>query len=117
MLVAIQNAGLTISGTKAFEFRLTPGADEFFTIKGFDKQRFLQMRGREVALGCIDQQDTITFLSEQGEREQLEQVLENIARNATNNAKTQFMQELMKPNGEYDITKLRHKYTTYQKKE
>lgn len=117
VLVAIQNAGLTISGTKAFEFRLTPGADEFFTIKGFDKQRFLQMRGREVALGCIDQQDTITFLSEQGERDQLEQVLENIARNATNNAKTQFMQELMKPNGEYDITKLRHKYTTYQKKE
>ncbi len=106
VLNTILGAGLKIPSTNAYEARV--GDDQFIKLKGFDKEQFLRQRGFYLSMGLLSYQEDIEYLAQEGEIDELDNLLRKIASRATKDAKREMIYR-------YIDGEMRHKYSVYSK--
>ena len=105
-LNAIMNSGLKIPSTTSHEIKIED--DQYITLKGFDKERYLRTRGMEISMSLVDNAERIESLADSGEIDELYKLLQKLGSEATRNAKKAMVDE-------YLAEETKHKYTPYSK--
>jgi len=105
-LNAILGSGLKIPSTTSYEIKIEE--DQYVTLKGFDKERYLRLRGMEVSMSMVDHGQQIEDMAYSGEIDELQKLLQKIGSEATRTAKKAMVEE-------YHAKETKHQYKPYSK--
>lgn len=106
VLSAITISGLKIPSTTSYEIKIEE--DQYVTLKGFDKERYLRLRGMEVSMSMVDHGQQIEDMAYSGEIDELQKLLQKIGSEATRTAKKAMVEE-------YHAKETKHQYKPYSK--